>query len=182
MDPEGKLKIEYPGTIRERTHDMISIDTGWSREPLDLGYVRFEPDDIWVETFYFHRYFNIFRIADRDGNLKGFYCNMSEPPVIEGDVLTWHDLAIDVWVRPDGSYLVLDMDEFEEKVLDPTIRTRSLNALEELRSIIEGKEGPFGPRAPPQSSSPDKSSIPSLKRNAAIRRPAAGSAHHQPKR
>ncbi len=145
IDPEGKLKIEYAGIIRERTDDMISIDTGWSRDPLDLGYVLFEPDDIWVETFYFHRCYNIFRIADKYGKLKGYYCNISEPPVIDGDTLTWHDLAIDIWVKPDGSYLVLDLDEFEEKVLDPILKDRAMGALKELRTLIEVKESPFRP-------------------------------------
>lgn len=145
IDPEGKLKIEYAGTIRERTDDLISLDTGWSREPLDLGYVLFEPEDIWVETFYFHRYYNIFRIADRYGKLKGHYCNISEPPHLQGDVLTWHDLAIDVWVKPDGSYLVLDLDEFDEKVIEPNLRDRAMAALNDLRSLIEAKESPFGP-------------------------------------
>lgn len=145
LDPDGHLKIEYRGRVRDRSDEVISIDTGWSREPLDLGYVLFEPDDIWIETFYFHKDYNIFRISDKDGKLKGHYCNVSEPPAIEGDVLTWHDLAIDIWVRPDGSYLVLDLDEFDEKVIDPNLRDRVLVALNELKLLIESRECPFRP-------------------------------------
>ena len=143
LDPDGRLKIEYCGTVRERSSELISIDTGWSRERLDLGYVVFEPEDVWVETFFFRRYYNIFRIADNLGRLKGFYCNISKPPIIVEDTLTWHDLAIDVWVRPDGSHIVLDMDEFEEKVRDTAIRASALDALEDLQSLIASKEGPF---------------------------------------
>ncbi len=96
LGPEGTPKIEYSGAIRERDERSISIDTGWSREELELGYVTFKPDDRWVETFYLDRWYNIFRIAGADGRLKGFYCNLSRPPVLGNGVLTWQDMAIDV--------------------------------------------------------------------------------------
>ncbi|MGA1794180.1 MAG: DUF402 domain-containing protein [Thermoplasmatota archaeon] len=143
INPDGSVKIEYTGTLRERTDDFISIDTGWSREPLDLGYVLFEPDDIWVETFYFHKWFNIFRIADREGILKGFYANVTYPPEISDGLIKWRDLAIDIWVRSDGGHIILDEDEFEE--MEPTQREREMAAaaVSEVLRMLEGSEGPF---------------------------------------
>jgi hypothetical protein len=134
--PDGSIKIQYNGTLREKTEDHISIDTGWSREPLDLGYVLFEPDDKWIETFFFERWYNIFRIADSEASLKGFYINISKPPIIRDQVIDWEDLAIDVWVRPDGTYIVLDEDEFEELDIDKETRKMALKALETVKKLI----------------------------------------------
>ncbi len=140
---DGSIKIEYQGTLREVTEEYISIDTGWSREPLDLGYVLFEPDDTWIETFFHEKWYNIFRIASGKGELKGFYINIAKPPVIGPDTIDWEDLAIDLWVRPDESYLILDEDEFEELVLDLETREKALGALEEVKTLIEKLEGPL---------------------------------------
>ena len=143
INRDGSVKIEYTGTLRERTDEFISIDTGWSREPLDLGYVLFEQDDIWVETFYFQRCFNIFRIGDSGGFLKGFYANVTLPPEVSEGLIRWKDLAIDIWVRPDGSFLVLDEDEFEE--MGPTEEERRIarRAVKEIIGMLGRGEGPF---------------------------------------
>jgi len=143
ITPDGSVKIEYSGTLREKTDEYISIDTGWSREPLDLGYVIFEPDDVWIETFYFRENFNIFLIADRNGKLKGFYCNVTYPPEMGEGIINWRDLAVDIWVRPDGSYLILDEDEFEE--MGPSEKERKIvkGALEKILSMLSHKKGPF---------------------------------------
>lgn len=134
--PDGSIKIQYEGVLREKTEDHISIDTGWSREPLDLGYVLFEPDDKWVETFFFDRWYNIFRIADDRGSLKGFYINISKPPVIRDRVIDWEDLAIDIWVRTDGTHIILDEDEFEDLDIEERTRSRALEALENLKKLV----------------------------------------------
>jgi len=140
---DGSVKIEYKGTLRERNDEFLSIDTGWSREPLDLGYVLFEPDDIWVETFYFDKWFNIFRIADREGRLKGFYANVTYPPEISDGLIRWRDLAVDIWIRPDGSHLILDEDEFEE--MGPTKLEREMAemAVSEVLGMLKQGIGPF---------------------------------------
>ncbi len=140
---DGSVKIEYTGTLKERTDEYISIDTGWSRAPLDHGYALFEPDDIWIETFYFKKNFNIFRIGDHQGRLKGFYCNVSYAPEVDNDLIRWRDLAVDIWVRPDGSHLILDEDEFEE--MDPSEEQRKIvnDATAQLLRMLEGGEGPF---------------------------------------
>ncbi len=140
---DGSIKIEYSGILKEKDEEKISIDTGWSREPLDLGYTLFEPDDKWVETFFLHRWYNVFRIASKEGTLKGFYINITKPPVVEGNLIKWEDLALDIWVRPDGSYLILDEDEFEDLDIDDEIRKKALQALEEAKDLVERREGPL---------------------------------------
>ena len=143
INPDGSVKIEYTGTLRERTEEYLSIDTGWSRERLDLGYVLFERDDVWVETFYFHKWFNIFRIADKGGSLKGFYANVTNPPEISDGLIRWRDLALDIWIRPDGGHIILDEDEFEE--MGPTRNERKMAdiAVKEVLRMLQMREGPF---------------------------------------
>jgi protein associated with RNAse G/E len=143
INPDGSIKIEYTGTLRESNDEFISIDTGWSREELDLGYVIFKSDDIWIETFYLKKNFNIFRIGTQDGNLKGFYSNVTYPPIIEDDLIKWRDLAVDIWIRPDGSYLILDEDEFEEMGPTPVERRIVKDAVEEVLRMLKEREGPF---------------------------------------
>ena len=140
---DGSIKIEYRGTIREDTPEYISVDTGWSREELDLGYVIFKPEDRWIETFYRDRWYNIFRIGDGEGNLKGFYLNVTRPPKIEDGFIDWEDLALDIWVHPDGSYLVLDEDEFEDLDLKADEKEKAMLALMEMIEMIRNREGPL---------------------------------------
>jgi predicted RNA-binding protein associated with RNAse of E/G family len=135
--PGGRIKIAYEGTLREITEEYISIDTGWSREPLDLGYVMFDPDDRWIETFFFDRWYNIFRISSKEGDLKGFYINITKPPVVGENTIDWEDLAIDLWVRPDGSYIILDVDEFEDLDIDNETREEALKVLSKLKDMIQ---------------------------------------------
>lgn len=146
--PGGSVKTEYTGILRERTDEFVSIDTGWSREPLDLGYAIMEPDDIWIETFYFNKNFNIFRIGNHEEELKGFYCNVTYPPEIEDGTIDWKDLMVDIWVRPDGSYLVVDEDEFED--IGPTEMERKMvmDAINDILDMLEKRQGPFSELGP----------------------------------
>lgn len=144
INPDGSVKIEYRGTVREDTSELISIDTGWSREELDLGYVVFKPEDRWIETFYRDGWYNVFRIGDAEGNLKGFYMNVTKPPRIEDGFIDWEDLALDIWVRPDGSYIILDEDEFHDLDLDGDTREKAMIALNEMIGMIRNRDGPLG--------------------------------------
>jgi len=67
-----------------------------------------------VEVYYTDRFYNIFEIHDRDDRyLKGWYCNVGPPAVMEADNrLSYVDLALDLWVVPDGVQTELDEDEF----------------------------------------------------------------------
>ncbi len=53
------------------------------------------------------------------------------------------DLALDLWVAPDGEMLVLDEDEFAALSLSPTEREAAQAALAELQAMVERRMGPF---------------------------------------
>jgi len=133
-DHAGQEVTAYSGRILRRTADVIALATRWVRPPLDLGYVVLEPGDRWVETFYTDRWYNVFEIHAADGRLKGWYCNVTRPTRITDDEVVWEDLALDVWVDPEGGTLVLDEEEFEALELS---RREQAAALAALRALLE---------------------------------------------
>ena len=100
--------------------------------------------DRFVETFYSRRWYNTFAIYDRDdGNFKGWYCNIGCPAVLNGDTVSYIDLALDLWVTANGTQTVLDKDEFLALPLDGETRKQAILALEELQQGFESKEPPI---------------------------------------
>ena len=100
------------------------------------------------EFFWTDRWYSVFRFgAPRGGGLLNFYCNVNTPVRLEAGALSFTDLDIDVLVRPDLSYSVLDEDEFERHSeiysYPPEYRLRARAALGELVSLIEGRQFPF---------------------------------------
>jgi hypothetical protein len=110
---------------------------------LDTGYVVLEPGDRWTEHFYADRWYNIFEIRAGDGRLKGWYCNVTRPARIDDDEVSAEDLALDLWVAPDGETLVLDEDEFAALSLSPSEREAAQNALAELQAMVAQRTIPF---------------------------------------
>jgi predicted RNA-binding protein associated with RNAse of E/G family len=53
------------------------------------------------------------------------------------------DLALDVWIGPDGSIQVLDEDEFAQLNLTDADRSAALAALDELKSMAREGRPPF---------------------------------------
>ena len=143
LDHTGDEVISYPGNVLQRDDDVIVLRTSWDREPMDLGFAVLEPDDRWTETFYAHRWYNVFEIRDGDGRLKGWYCNITRPARIANDEIAAEDLALDLWVEPSGESRVLDEDEFDELPLAPKERRRAQEALVELRLRAEKGLPPF---------------------------------------
>ena len=143
LDHGGREMISYPGEVVERRGDVIVLRTSWDRAPMDLGFVVLEPDDRWTETFYGDRWYNVFEIRASDDRLKGWYCNVTRPAQITDDEVTAEDLALDLWVGPDGEMKVLDEDEFAELPLSPAARRKAREALHELKVRAKADLPPF---------------------------------------
>ncbi len=143
LDHAGREVLSYPGRVLWRKDGAIALRTSWTRAPLDVGYVVLEPGDRWTEHFYADRYYNIFEIQTGDGRLKGWYCNITRPACIDAAEVAAEDLALDLWVAPDGEMLVLDEDEFAALRLPPTEREAAQAALAELQVMVERRMRPF---------------------------------------
>ncbi len=109
----------------------------------ELG-VTLEEGELWVEYYYRDRWYNVLKIFDASGRLKGYYCNISLPAEFDGQVITWRDLALDVFIFPDGTHRVLDEAEFEASQLyPPEVKARAREAVAELLDLAARGESPF---------------------------------------
>ena len=99
------------------------------------------------EFYWMDRWYNVFRFSDPDEQLKSFYCNINLPPSLEGDVLSYVDLDIDVLVQPDFTYRVLDLEDFERHAqiyqYPYDVKVKTHRALKELIELIETRAFPF---------------------------------------
>ncbi len=143
LDHAGREVISYPGEAVERSDHRVVLHTSWDRAPMDLGFVVLEPGDRWIEFFYTDRWYNIFEIHASDGRLKGWYCNITRPACIGEDEVAAEDLALDLWVVPDGTMQVLDEDEFADLPLTPEDRRTAREALAELEDMVAREDPPF---------------------------------------
>jgi len=109
-----------------------------------LGYTVFEKGDRSVEWFFSDRWYNIFEIHSRDNDqIKGWYCNVTKPAAIRDGDVSAIDLALDVWIGPNGSILVLDEDQFAGLNLADADRDSALKALEDLKELARERRPPF---------------------------------------
>jgi len=142
-NPAGEVLIEYEGEELKRDENSITLEALFTRDDMPFMDVVFKKGDRFVEYYYSDRWYNIFAIHDRDdGQIKGWYCNVGMPAVIADGVVSYVDLALDLWISADGRQTVLDEDEFEELNLDAGLRADALNGLEELKALFKNNRPP----------------------------------------
>ena len=133
----GKVMHEYEGDLLHRNENSVTLEALFTREDMPFMEVTFKKNDRFIEYYYADRWYNIFEIYDRDdGKLKGWYCNIGMPAVIENGVISYVDLALDLWVSTNGNQTVLDEDEFEGLGLNDALRVGALKGLEELKQLF----------------------------------------------
>ncbi len=111
---DGSPHYRWEGELLERCDAWLLFRAEFRLDYRDLGYVAFESGDVFYEWYYFDRWYNVFQVYSASGELKGWYCNVTVPAQVANGVLTFVDLAMDVWVYPDRRFLVLDQEEFDE--------------------------------------------------------------------
>jgi len=142
-NPDGEVLVEYEGDQLKRDENSITLEALFTRADMPFMDVVFKNGDRFVEYYYSDRWYNIFAIYDRDdGQVKGWYCNVGMPAMIEDGVVSYVDLALDLWISADGRQTVLDEDEFEELNLDAGLRADALNGLEELKALFKNNRPP----------------------------------------
>lgn len=137
----GEVTWQYDGRILRREANAVVLEAFFNRPDLPFQDTVFRENDRFVETFYTDRWYNIFEIHDYDsGELKGWYCNIGRPATLGDGVVSYIDLALDLWVSADGRQTVLDLDEFDALGLEPGERARALSALQQLQALFESKQ------------------------------------------
>ena len=142
-NPAGEVTWQYKGAVLQREPDFVVLEALFDRADMPFMDLVFKNGDRFVEYYYADRWYNIFEIYDHDdGQIKGWYCNVGMPAVIEDGVVSYVDLALDLWVSADGRQTVLDEDEFEALQLDDELRTGALTGLNELKQLFITKKPP----------------------------------------
>jgi predicted RNA-binding protein associated with RNAse of E/G family len=139
----GDVKYQYEGELLSQDEHEIVVDALFDRADMPFMNVVFKKGDRFVEYYFTDRWYNIYTIHDRDdGNVKGWYCNVSKPATLEDDIVSFVDLALDLWVARDGKQTVLDEDEFEKLDLEDELRIAALRGLDELKNLFLNNEHP----------------------------------------
>ena len=136
-NPAGEVTYEYEGVLLSRDENLVKLEALFDRADMEFMDVVFKTGDRFVEYYYTDRWYNIFVIYDRDDeNVKGWYCNIGMPAVIEHGIVSYVDLALDLWVSVDGKQTVLDEDEFQRLELNEELRSGALRGLDELKQLF----------------------------------------------
>ncbi|NOH01618.1 MAG: DUF402 domain-containing protein [Chloroflexi bacterium] len=134
---------QYDSEVLRRDENSITVEAFFNRDDMPFQEIVLKRNDRFVETFYADKWYNIFEIYDRDdGRLKGWYCNITKPAVIEEEHVAYVDLALDLWVSANGTRKVLDEDELEELELDEGLKQQAFAGLRELELYFESKNPP----------------------------------------
>jgi len=128
-EPDVKITLHDPSTIGN------AITVG--------DQVVFEPRAPIVWFVFPEGWYDLGRFHLEDGTFTGYYVNLIAPPQLDGNVWTMYDLCLDLWVEPDGTFHILDQDEFDEAVdrqwIDTVTAHRARNELNRfVDSISEG--------------------------------------------
>lgn len=136
LDEHGDYVWHYPAVVLSRQPHCVRLEAFFNRDDVDLGYVVFRRGDRFVEYFYNDRWYNIFVVYDADNRqLKGWYCNICRPAELGEEEIRADDLALDVWIDPQGDVRVLDEDEFADLNLRHGERVQAVSAVQELQRL-----------------------------------------------
>lgn len=142
-NPAGEVTYEYEGVLLSRDGNSITLEALFNREDMPFMDVVLKKGDRFVEHYYTDRWYNIFAVYDRDdGQIKGWYCNIGKPALIDDGVVSYVDLALDLWVSVNGKQTVLDEDEFEKLDLNEELSAGALNGLNELKLLAKNNKPP----------------------------------------
>jgi protein associated with RNAse G/E len=142
-NPAGEVIYEYEGVLLSRDDRSIVLEALFDRADMPFMDVIFKTGDRFIEYYYTDRWYNIFVIHDHEnGKIKGWYCNIGKPAEFEEGVVSYIDLALDLWVSASGEQTILDEDEFEALGLNEELRVGALRGLEELKQLFLNNKPP----------------------------------------
>ena len=144
---DGRLHRTWPAELLRQDDSLIILDATFPDEIVHdlLGTITSGTHSL--EFYWLNRWYNIFRFARPNGELRNYYCNVNVPPTFVEGVLSYVDLDLDILVEPDFSYRILDRDDFEQSVelyrYPEEVQTNALRAVDELVAMIEARDFPF---------------------------------------
>ena len=121
---------------------VVVTDKTWVIESDGRRWLAKEP---CVCCLYKHYWFNILSMARISG--IHYYCNLASPSLYDGESIKNIDYDLDVKVFPDGTYHMLDENEYDYHSdlmnYPDSIKKIIKHDLDKLIKMIDNKEGPF---------------------------------------
>lgn len=125
--------------LYESEEDFISINLLSPSKPLIINDVTLlDKDFIDVWFFSTRDWHDLGAIYDNDKKFRGFYCDLCSPVKRVSDGFEVTDFFLDLWIYPNGQFLILDREEYEEAVKKEWITVNQQEKVEaELKFITD---------------------------------------------
>ncbi len=152
LDPAGCEVTRYPGVVIDagEPHPWVPVQARWVSRDYDLNGLLFIAGDTLHEFFSPADWFNVFSVFTPEGQLRGWYANVTFPARLdiesEPATLFWHDLYIDVVGLPVGRLVVRDEDELDQAGLettDPELHAKIVAMRDEIMRRCMARDFPF---------------------------------------
>jgi protein associated with RNAse G/E len=151
---DGLLHRSWPAELLAREGPLIVLDATFPAEVVHDLLGTIPSGTRSLEYYWLDRWYNVFRFAQPNGELRNYYCNVIVPPTLAAGVLSYVDLDLDILVDPDFSYRILDVADFERNIevycYSEKVQVNARQALRELAQLIETRSFPFGPGNEPE--------------------------------
>ncbi len=128
----------YTGKVLDYKPDEVILEALFNRPDRPFLDLALAYGDRFIEIYYTQHWYNVYEIhSGQNGPVKGWYCNISLPAEFDlvTGVVTYIDLALDLWVYPDGRQVVLDEDEFTALRLPESTTQQARSALSEVQAL-----------------------------------------------
>lgn len=144
----GALRSEYEGYLVAEDEAVITVLT-------PPGTLDFSPKkgtwlpgpDGLLELYFKQQWYNVWHICEQNSGWNQIYANIAMPATLQGNVLTWIDLDLDLRVHLDGSLQLLDEDEFVANstrfAYPPSVIAQARAAVDELTACYHQQRFPF---------------------------------------
>ena len=148
---DGSEHRRWPAQVLRQEGSLIVLDAKFTNEVVHdlLGTIVGGTNSL--EYYWLDRWYNVFRFAQPNGELRNYYCNVNVPPTFDGKILSYVDLDLDILVEPDFSYQILDAEDFETNAqrygYPDEVQTNAHRAVDELLRMIQTREFPFASEA-----------------------------------
>lgn len=151
---DGSFHRRQPGWFLQRKGPLILIQHR-AGIPIEFAAREWIPKANAIAHYWIDRWYSIYRSVSENGEPLGWYCNIATPAQFDGRTLRYMDLDIDISVRADRSYRILDEDEFQANIqrlaYPPDLIANVRAAVAEILRLVQEEAFPFDTEGPPLS-------------------------------
>ncbi len=144
---------QLPGVLRQVSAARLVIESPIvvERPQRVLGRVIADSGFLAIWFLYRNTWYDVGKFYDRQRNLVGYYCDIIKPlnKLLRTPEKTSRitDLFLDLWITPEGDYVVLDEDEFEEALehghLPKNIADQARKQMDSLIQKVKARRFPL---------------------------------------